>query len=49
VHYAAVASGDFAAVSETVPELLGRPARSLAAFAAEDPGRFAPPAPTRQT
>lgn len=43
-HYSAVAVGDFARVTDTVPRLTGRPARSLAALVAEDPAAWRPPA-----
>lgn len=41
-HYSRVAAGGFAAVSDTVPRILGRPARGLDAFVAEDPSSWTP-------
>ena len=43
IHYAAVAAGDFAEVTDAVPDLVGRPARSLAELVAEEPGAWQPP------
>ena len=37
IHYAAVAAGDFAEVTDAVPTVTGRPARSLADLVAESP------------
>lgn len=44
-HYRAVAAGGFATVSTTVPDLLGRPARSLPELIAEDIDAWASPPP----
>jgi len=42
-HYAAVAAGDFAQVTDGVPRLTGRLGRTLAALVAEDRGAGRPP------
>ena len=42
-YYAMVKAGDFAMVTSTVPDLLGRPARTFKEWAAENAGAFSAP------
>lgn len=48
IHYAAVAAGDFAEVTDAVPKLVGRSARSLAELVSENPQAWDRDVPLRR-